>query len=195
MRYDNAMIILASTSPRRKQLLEQMGLEFTVVPSNVEEILNPALSPRQQVEALSRQKAEAVAKQYSDAIIIGADSMVALGDEVFGKPKDAQDARRMLKLLRGKMHRIATGFTLIDVAANRTIIKSVETNVWFRKIDPAEISSYIEKEKPFDKAGAYGIQDRGSLFVEKIEGDYFGAVGLPVFTLAKELKKLGVDVF
>jgi len=172
-----------------------MGLEFTVVPSEVEEILDPALSPRQQVEALSKRKAEAVAKKYSDAIIIGADSMVALGDEVFGKPKDAQDARRMLKLLRGKMHRIVTGFTLIDVAANRTIIKSVETNVWFRKIEPAEISAYIEKEKPFDKAGAYGIQDRGSLFVEKIEGDYFGAVGLPVFTLAKELKKLGVDIF
>jgi septum formation protein len=187
-------IILASTSPRRKQLLEILGLDFTVVPSEVEEILDPQLNPRQQVEALSKQKAEAVAQKYSDAIIIGADTMVALGNEVLGKPKDPQDARRMLKLLRGKMHTIVTGFTLIDVKAQRTIVKSVETKVWFRKIEPAEIHAYIEKEKPFDRAGSYSIQDMGSLFVDKIEGDYYGAVGLPLYTLAKELKKLDVSV-
>jgi septum formation protein len=187
-------IILASISPRRKQLLKQLGLEFEVVPSDVEEVFNPRLKPRHQVEELALQKAQAIAGQFDDAIIIGADTIVALGDEIIGKPKDSNDAKRMLKKLRGRQHTVVTGFVLIDTANNRTLIKSVETKVWFRKLSPQEISVYVEKEKPFDKAGAYAIQDLGVLFVEKIEGDYFGAVGLPLFTLAKELKKLGVDV-
>src|SRR5437660_223341 len=141
-------IVLASNSPRRKQLLKQLGLEFTVVPSNVIEKLNPRLKPRHQVEALALQKAEAVAKQFDDAIIIGADTLVALGDEVLGKPTDLQDAKRMLKKLRGRQHMIVTGFVLLDTLSKRTIIKSTETKVWFRKISPQEIASYVEKEKP-----------------------------------------------
>jgi septum formation protein len=187
-------IILASVSPRRKQLLKQLGLEFEVVPSDVEEVFNPRLKPRHQVEELALQKAQAVAGNFDDAIIIGADTLVALGDEIIGKPKNSQDAKRMLKKLRGRQHTVVTGFVLIDTFNKRTLVKSVETKVWFRKLSPQEISSYVEKEKPFDKAGAYAIQDLGILFVEKIEGDYFGAVGLPLFTLAKELKKLGVDI-
>lgn len=187
-------IILASTSPRRKQLLKQLGIEFEVVPSEVVEKFNPRLKPRHQVEELALQKAESVAAKYEDAIIIGADTVVALGDEVIGKPTDENDAKRMLKKLRGRQHSIVTGFVLIDTAAKRTLIKSVETKVWFRKLTPKEIANYIEKEKPFDKAGAYAIQDLGALFVEKIEGDYFGAVGLPLYTLAKELNKLGIEI-
>jgi septum formation protein len=195
-------IILASASPRRKQLLKQLGLEFEVVPSDIEEVFNPRLKPRHQVEELALQKAQAVAGKFAsagsaqgdDAIVIGADTLVALGDEIIGKPKNTQDAKRMLKKLRGRQHSVMTGFVLIDTANKRTIVKSVETKVWFRKLSPQEISSYVEKEKPFDKAGAYAIQDLGILFVEKIEGDYFGAVGLPLFTLAKELKKFGVDI-
>ena len=187
-------IILASTSPRRKQLLKQLGLNFEIVPSDVEEKLNPRLGPRNQVEQLALQKAEAVADQFEDAIIIGADTMVVLNNEVIGKPKDTQDAKRMLKKLRGRQHSIVTGFVLIDTLQRRTIIKSVEIKVWFRKISPQEIANYIDRDKPFDKAGAYAIQDLGSIFVEKIEGDYFGAVGLPLYTLAKELNKLGVEV-
>lgn len=187
-------IILASTSPRRRQLLKQLGLEFEVVGSEVEEKLNPRLKPRHQVEELALQKAEAVASKFDDAIVIGADTLVALGDEILGKPKDKNDAKRMLKKLRGRQHSIVTGFVLIDTAAKRTIIKSVETKVWFRKIPPQEIAAYIEKDKPLDKAGAYALQDRAAIFVEKIEGDYFGGVGLPLYTFAKELKKLGVDV-
>jgi septum formation protein len=187
-------IILASTSPRRKQLLKQLGLDFTVVPSDIEEKLNPRLKPRHQVEALALQKAKAVAPKFADAIIIGADTLVAFGDDVIGKPKNVRDAKHMLKKLRGRQHLIVTGFALIDTATNRTIIKSIETKVWFRKISPQEITSYIEKEKPFDRAGAYAIQALGAIFVEKIEGDYFGAVGLPIFLLAKELKKLDVSI-
>ncbi len=187
-------IILASASPRRKQLLKQLGLDFEVIPSNVEEVLNPRLKPRHQVEELALQKAQAVATQFEDAIIIGADTLVALGDDILGKPKDVNDAKRMLKKLRGRQHSVFTGFVLIDTVSKRTLVKSIETKVWFRKLSPQEISQYIEKEKPMDKAGAYAIQGLGSLFVEKIEGDFFGAVGMPLFTLARELKKLGVDV-
>lgn len=187
-------IVLASTSPRRKQLLKQLGLDFTIAPSNVEEKLNPRLKPRHQVEELALQKAKAVADKFEDAIIIGADTLVTFNDEVIGKPKDVQDAKRMLKKLRGRQHAIVTGFALIDTATGRTILKSIETKVWFRKISPEEIAAYVEKEKPLDKAGAYAIQDLGALFVEKIEGDYFGAVGLPLFLLARELKKLGVTI-
>lgn len=187
-------IILASTSPRRKQLLKQLGLEFEVVPSNVDEILNPRLKPRHQAEELALQKAQAVVNKFDNAIILGADTLVALGDEIIGKPKDVQDAKRILKKLRGRQHTVVTGFVLIDTANNRTIIKSVETKVWFRKLSPQEISSYIEKEKPYDKAGGYAINELAALFVEKIEGDFYNVVGLPLFTLGKELKKLGVDI-
>lgn len=187
-------IILASSSPRRKVLLKQLGLEFDVVPSDVGEKLNPRLGPRHQVEALALQKAEAIAKRFDDAIIIGADTLVALGDEVLGKPKNHQEAKRMLKKLRGRQHSIVTGFVLIDTLQKRTIIKSVETKVWFRKITPQEMANYITREKPLDKAGAYALQDLGAIFVEKIEGDYFGGLGLPLYTLAKELRKLGIEV-
>ncbi len=187
-------IVLASSSPRRKQLLKQLGLEFEIVPSEIEEKLNPRLKPRHQVEELALKKAESVAGQFEDAIIIGADTLVALNEEVIGKPKDKNEAKRMLKKLRGRQHSIFTGFVLIDTLNKRTIIKSIETKVWFRKLSPSEIANYIERENVLDKAGAYAIQNLGSLFVEKIEGDYFGAIGLPLFTLAKELKKLGVDV-
>ncbi len=187
-------IILASTSPRRKKLLKQLGLAFTVVSSDIEEKLNPRLKPRGQVELLALQKAEAVAAKFEDAIIIGADTLVAYGDDVIGKPRDAQDAKRMLKKLSGRQHTIVTGFVLIDTQARRTIIKSMETKVWFKKLSPQEISKYIATEKPLDKAGAYALQDLGATFVEKIEGDFFGAVGLPLFLLARELKKLGVEV-
>ncbi|HZE87507.1 MAG TPA: Maf family protein [Methylomirabilota bacterium] len=187
-------IVLASTSPRRKQLLKQLGIAFTVVSSNVVEKLIPRFNPRHQAEELALQKAQAVVEQFPDAIIIAADTIVVLGNDVLGKPKDVQDAKRMLKKLRGRQHLIVTGFVLVDTVNKRTIIKSIETKVWFRKISPQEIASYIEKEKPFDRAGAYSIQDLGAIFVEKIEGDYLGAVGLPLFLVAKELKKLGVEV-
>jgi len=187
-------LILASASPRRKQLLQQLGLDFIVVPSNVAEKLDLRLTPRQQAEQLALQKTQAVAVQFDDAIIIGADTFVVVGNEIVGKPKDEHDAKRMLKKLRGRQHVIVTGFVLIDTASKRTIIKSVETKVWFRKLSLQEIHSYLEKEKPFDKAGAYAVQGLGTTFVEKIEGEYSGAVGLPLFTLAKELRKLGVEV-
>jgi len=187
-------IILASASPRRKQLLEQIGVKFEICPSNIEEILDPRLSPRKQVEVLSVQKAKKVAQEYSDAIILSADTMVSFDGEVFGKPKDAEDATVMLNKLSGKVHSVVTGFTLLDTKTLKTVTGSTETKLWFRKISKEEIKNFIIREKPYDKAGAYAVHELASIFVEKIEGDFFGAVGLSVFLVAKELKKFGIKV-
>jgi septum formation protein len=189
-------LILASASPRRKQLLKQIGLEFEILPSDIDEKLNPRLKPLHQVESLSLQKAQATAamKQAKGAIILAADSMVAIDDEIMGKPKDEKDAKRMLRKLSGRVHSIVTGFTLLDTTTKKTVTRSVEVKVWFKKLSSLEITAYVKKAKPFDKAGAYGIQDLAAIFVEKIDGDYQGAVGLPLHSLAKELKKFGIKV-
>lgn len=187
-------LILASRSPRRKQLLNQIGLTFTVHPSEIEEILSIGLNPLQQVEELSRQKAEEVSKKFQNAIILAADTMVVAENEMLGKPQDAKEATKMLQKLSGKVHSIVTGFTLIDTDTKQVVTNSTETKVWFRKLTNEEISAYLEKDKPFDKAGAYAIQEVAAVFVEKTEGDYLGAIGLPVFLVAKELKKFGMSV-
>jgi septum formation protein len=187
-------LILASQSPRRKQLLEQIGLEFEIHPSDIDELLDPKLNPCQQVESLSRQKAIAVAAKFKNALILAADTMVALDGEVYGKPKDRDDAIGMLNKFSGKSHSIVTGFTIIDTETKKSVTNSSETKVWFRKISTEEIKRFIEKEKPYDKAGAYAIHELASVFVQKIEGDFFGGVGLSVYLVADELKKFGVSV-
>ncbi len=192
-------IILASKSPRRKSLLKQIGLNFIVFPSSVKETLNPRLKPRGQAENLSELKADAVYEVYKrknigDFIIIAADTIIAVGDEVLGKPKNIIDAKIMLKKLSGRKHQVITAFTVIDSKSNKKITKSEITNVYFRKIRDREINSYARSEKLSDKAGAYAIQGKASVFVEKIEGDYFNIVGLPLFALAKELHKFGLKI-
>jgi septum formation protein len=187
-------IILASTSPRRKALLKQIGLEFIIVPSDIEEKLNPRYKPRRQAEILSLQKAESVALKQKHALIISADTLVALNDEIFGKPKDRKDAKRMLGVLSGTTHSIFTGFTIIDTDTKKTVTKSIETKVTFKKLTAKEIQSYLATPEPYDKAGAYAIHLMAAVFVEKIEGDFFGAVGLPLHLLAEELKRFGVKI-
>jgi septum formation protein len=187
-------LILASASPRRKQLLEMLGLQFTVYPSAIPESLTPGLSPSKQVERLSLQKAKAVKSKFKNSIILAADTMVVLNKELIGKPKDEEDAKRMLKKLSGKQHFVVTGFTLLDTDTKKIVIKSTETKIWFRKMTAKEISSFVEKEKPFDKAGGYAVQGLAAMFIEKIEGDYFGVVGLSVFKLTKELKEFGIEI-
>src|SRR5579862_197942 len=127
-------LILASASPRRRQILKQLGLDFTVYPSNIEENLNPGLSPKKQVEDLSRQKAKAIAPKFSNAIILAADTMVAFDNEVIGKPKDETDAIQMLKKLSGTQHAIVTGFSVLDTQTKKIVTQSTETKVWFRKM-------------------------------------------------------------
>jgi len=187
-------LILASASPRRKQILEMLGLRFIIHPSEIAERLTPGLQPREQVESLSRQKALAVAPKFHDALILAADTMVTVGDEVIGKPKDAEDAKQMLKKFNGRHHSIVTGFTLFDTQTKKIVTKSTKTKIWFRKMTDEEITAFVIKEMPLDKAGAYAIHELAAIFIEKIEGDYMGAIGISAFQLARELKKFGIEI-
>ena len=165
-------IILASGSPRRKELLEKIGLKFKVVKGDYQEDMDSHKTPEDLVTFLSFEKARAVAKTHKNSLVIGADTIVVCNGKVLGKPKNQEDAKGMLKTLSGKMHSVITGFTVIDTDTNKTISKSVETKVYFKKLDPEEIDAYVKTGEPMDKAGAYAIQGVGSAFIEKIEGDY-----------------------
>jgi septum formation protein len=187
-------LVLASTSPRRKELLEMVGLTFRTAKSNVDEVFNPRLSPKGQAESLSQQKAQAVANRYSDAIVLGADTIVSLGNEQFEKGENRENSTRLLQKLQGKTNLVTTSFTIIDTAANKSVTKSVETKVTLKKMSKKEIAWYVKTKEPFDKAGAYAAQGKGSLFIERIEGDYFNVVGLPISAVIDELKKFGVGV-
>lgn len=189
-------LILASSSPRRKELLTNLGLSFLVVPSEITERLNPRLAPRSQAEALSRQKAAAVYEKHrgQDVVILGADTIVVQDKRTFGKPESLVAAKNMLSLLNGKQHTVITGFTLIDCLSGRTVSKASETKVWMRKMTVHEIASYLQKEQVLDKAGSYAMQNLGAILFEKIEGDYFTVAGLPLFLLAKELERFGIKL-
>jgi septum formation protein len=187
-------IVLASASPRRKQLLKQIGLDFRVVPSDIDERLNPRYKPRKQAEVFSLEKAEAVLRNVKEGVVIAADTLIAIGEEILVKPKDVMDAKRMIRKLSGREHSVFTGFTVIDAGSKKKVTKSVETRVWFRTLSAKDISRYIYKENPIGFAGAYKIQGYGCLLVEKIEGDYFNVVGLPLSALARELRRFGVEV-
>jgi len=179
-------LILASTSPRRKDLLSQIGLTFTIVPSDFEEDMSLPLSPDMLTMHLSKEKALAVAKDYPDAVIIGADTVVAIDGAVLGKAHTNEDAQRMLSMLSGKTHQVITGLTVIIPAGESPtgvqIIESVASinDVTFKPLAAEEIEWYIQTGEPLEKAGAYGIQGLGAMFVEKIEGSYSGIVGLPL---------------
>lgn len=173
-------IILASASPRRAQLLKLIGLEFEVVQSNCDESGESYTFPEVQVLELSERKASMVAEQVEDGLIVGVDTVVALGDKIFGKPKDKSAAQEMLRQLSGQTHTVYTGFTLIDQPSGWVHSDYERTEVVFRKIDDAEISRYVETESPLDKAGAYGIQDKSAVFVSKVNGCFYNVVGLPV---------------
>ena len=179
-------LILASTSPRRKDLLSQIGLTFTIVPSDFEEDMSLPLSPDMLTMHLSKEKALAVAKDYPDAVIIGADTVVAIDGAVLGKAHTNEDAQRMLSMLSGKTHQVITGLTVIIPAGESPtgvqIIESVASinDVTFKPLAGEEIEWYIQTGEPLEKAGAYGIQGLGAMFVEKIEGSYSGIVGLPL---------------
>lgn len=178
------MIILASQSPRRQELLKLITSDFEIKVSNVDETLPDKITPKEAVMYLSKIKAEPFAD--SNDIVIGADTVVALDGKILGKPKSEENAKEMLRFLSGRTHSVFTGVTLASDKKTKTF--AVETKVKFFELTNEEIDAYIKTKEPFDKAGAYGIQGYGSLLVEKIDGDYFNVVGLPVSTLARELK-------
>jgi septum formation protein len=190
----NRKIVLASASPRRKELLEKIGLNFTVDPSDYREDLHSDLKPEDLVKAISREKATAVASKYPDSIILAADTIGVLRGQIIGKPHTAETARRMLLELSGKSHRVITGFTIIDSATNKAVTRSVETRVYIKHLSPLEIFNYVKTGEPLDKAGAYAIQGLGSVIVKKIVGDYYNVMGLPLHSLVESLKEFGINI-
>ena len=186
-------LILASASPRRRELLSALGLELEVRPALGEEHPEPGLNGGETAMRLSRAKClEIAAGAEEDDVVIAADTVVCLDDEILGKPANEQDAERMLKALSGRDHRVFTGVTV--ARGGRVLSDYEETAVHFRPLTEREIAAYIATGEPMDKAGAYGIQGRASLFVRAIEGDYFNVVGLPLCKLGQMLKELGVEL-
>ena len=188
-------IILASQSPRRRQLLGQLGLEdFTILVPDVDESYDPALSPEEIVSSICRRKARAARDMADDgeAIIIAADTMVFLDGLRLGKPHSREEVRAMLRSLSGREHQVCTGVTVCR--GDRADTRCESTAVHFRPLTDREIESYIDTGEPMDKAGAYGIQGLGALFVEGIRGDYCNVMGLPLFLLGRMLSDFGVDL-
>lgn len=190
-----AKIVLASGSPRRQELLQRMGItDFDVRVPRTEEAYPAGLTPRQIVEYISREKAEAAAKLCTpEEIVITADTMVFLDEARLGKPADEADALRMLTALQGRRHTVCTGVTVRQ--GDRVLTESESTEVYFRAATQAELLGYIATGEPMDKAGAYGIQGLGALLVEKINGDFFNVMGLPVLRLSRMLGQFGVRFF
>lgn len=201
-------IILASASPRRRELLEQVGISFEVCPAKGEEIITGTL-PSAVVSELSAQKAREVAgmlKQYGDShrelmtpqdiMVIGADTVVAADGQILGKPKDEADAARMLRLLSGRSHEVYTGVTIVLMSRSGRVGEHTfyeKTTVTMGEMSDGEIERYIATGEPMDKAGAYGIQGKCAVYIDKIQGDYNNVVGLPVSAIYRELKRLGID--
>ena len=185
-------MILASQSPRRRELLGQMGFSFTVRPAKGEELPHPELTPAQLVEELARQKAlEVSAEAASDDVVMAADTVVAIDGVVLGKPRDKAHAAEMLSALSGREHTVYTG---VAVKRGETLLVEHEaTQVRFRPLTQREIDLYIQTGEPMDKAGSYGIQGYGALLVEGIRGDYFNVVGLPICRLGRMLAQVGED--
>ncbi len=183
MEYD---VILASASPRRKELMQLICPSFRVIPADCGEAVPEAMNAADVPAFLSYQKCKCIADVYQKAVVIGCDTVVTTADgEILGKPKDEKDAARMLRLLSGRMHTVDTGVSICYKGRTETFTET--TKVWFKDLTDEEIEDYINTGEPMDKAGAYGIQGEGTLLVDKIEGDFFNVVGLPVSKLAIKL--------
>jgi len=187
-------IILASASPRRKDILRLTGLSFKVRPVDCEENMDIRVPPRRLSRVISAKKARIAAAKYPGALIIAADTFIVLGDSILGKPHTPAEAKRMLAALSGKIHSVITGFTIIDTNTGKCASRSVETKVCFEKLTAREISSYVRTGEPLDKAGAYAIQGLGAVFVREIQGDYFNVIGLPLNALKASLRQFGIDI-
>lgn len=179
--------ILASASPRRQELFHKITDHFTVQPAEIEEIIPPEILPEDVAVYLSHIKAETVSKNNPHTVVIGCDTVVILENQVLGKPNSPEEAKAMLQALSGKTHQVITGTTVTD--GSRTVTFSSETAVTFYPLSEAEIDAYVATGEPFDKAGAYGIQGKGSLLIHSIQGDYFTVMGLPVARLSRVLRQ------
>ncbi|MGE5405566.1 MAG: Maf family protein [Candidatus Saccharibacteria bacterium] len=187
-------LVLASGSPRRRQLLESLGLNFDIIPPPAEEITQNWNTPQDYAEQLSQYKARQIAEKVTDAVVLAADTIVVKNHEIMGKPQNPQEAQDMLQALSGAPHTVVTGICIIDVSSGCELLDSESTTVYFKKLSDEKISRYIETGEPFDKAGAYGIQGHGALLVEKVEGCFYNVVGLPMAKLESMLETLGINL-
>jgi septum formation protein len=184
-------LILASASPRRAELLRQLEVMFEVIPSEATEILDNNLSPLELCQLNAHRKARSVAKKIPDALVLGADTLVFLGNDILGKPANRAEAERMLSALQGCTHQVVTGVSLIHLRGHRERLFAVSTDVTFHSLTTAQIRDYLAKTSPLDKAGAYAIQEHGGEIVAGISGSYSNVVGLPLERLKTELAAWG----
>ncbi len=187
-------LILASASPRRQQLLAQLGLCFATMPADIEERQQLGEAPTAYVIRMAQTKAQHLAQQFPDALVLGADTIVTIDARILGKPQSATEARQMLQRLSGRHHTVVTGLALLQHSTGCTRLDTVSTDVLFRPLTQADIDHYIATDEPFDKAGAYAIQGRGGAFVAAFEGCYTNIVGLPLQRTAALLRAAGLVV-
>lgn len=188
---DTIAVVLASASPRRRELLDLVGIAHTVHPADIDESTRDGESPPAYVERLAREKAAAIATLYPHAVVIGADTTVVLGEDILGKPADEADAKRMIARLAGHTHEVCTGIAVVYDGKTASAVERVA--VTFRTLTSREIDAYVATREPMDKAGAYGIQGWGATIVERIDGDYFSVMGLGLRRLVALLGEVGVE--
>ncbi|TCW41077.1 Maf family protein [Laceyella sacchari] len=190
-------IVLASGSPRRRELLAGLGVPFEVKTSQVDETFDPSSPPNAVAEELAHRKAKDVARQLDAALVIGADTIVVCDGEILGKPRDEQEAVQMLSRLQGRAHQVYTGIALVEVADGHVVRERVShrmTHVWMRSLSDEKISWYVDSKEPLDKAGAYGIQGLGACLIDKIDGCYFNVVGLSLVELDQMFQDMGYSL-
>ncbi len=187
-------IVLASGSPRRKEILSKLRIPFVIAESGYEENMGLKIDPIELAKHLSAGKARFIADKHLDALIIAADTFVVFGDQVLGKPKTEERAKEMLRMLNGKEHSIITGVTILDTGNNQESSFHGVTKVFMKEVTEDTIVAYVKTGEPLDKAGAYALQEMGALLIKRIEGDFFNAMGLPLAQLAHELQEFGVKV-
>ena len=187
-------IILASTSPRRRELLALLGISFDIIPPTCEEVLSPHLTPSEQAKQFSIDKAESIAIQHPHHLVLGSDTLIETGGTLLGKPENIKEAEIMLRQLRGRCHQVHTGLALIQKAADLLVALVETAHVWIKPFDEVELGNYLITEESLGKAGGYSIQGQGAKLIEKIEGDYPTIVGLPLWRVAKLLEEQGVGL-
>jgi septum formation protein len=188
-------LILASASPRRRELLTLMGLAFEVAPSGIEEATREGDAPGEHVLRLAKQKAQALSAHYPDAWIMGADTIVVLDEEILGKPGAASEAGEMLRRLSGREHQVYTGFALARKETDLLEGDVARSSVFFKNISEEEINRYVKTEEPYDKAGGYALQGRGACFISKIYGSYTNVIGLPLCEVVSLMRRVGAIIF
>ncbi|WP_027129346.1 nucleoside triphosphate pyrophosphatase [Fusobacterium perfoetens] len=186
-------MILASNSPRRKEILENFGFNLKIITKNIEEISDKK-NITDKIMDIANKKVLAVAKDYPNEYVVGSDTVVVIDNEILGKPKNENEIYTMLKKLSNREHEVITSFSLVNISKNLSISDFEISKVQFKNISDEEIKWYIDTKEPFDKAGAYGIQGKGSYFVEKIQGDFFSIMGFPIGKFVRTLNKIGISL-